>query len=243
MTIHPSSDIRVKILLTSSPPSHTINRAEFAGIDIGLQLGHTPLLTDSACSLRLVQDFMNCSSAYRHHIHRDTLDLIAHSLKTRCKSGIRTHLGKVNAHHHSLGNDLVDALAKQVADGHPPDTTYTTDLHVSTGTCTRPYTLIFQILGEPMPHMYTDHKNDEHLYNTKHTAPLTNYQIRRPPRTRRCGRGGLHPQEKTHVTNQCPIHTQAMINVKITQHSPPLTQPHPTLLHGLSFHQQRTHGR
>jgi hypothetical protein len=57
--------------VTSTPPFHFINRAELAGIDIGMQLGHTHLLTDSACSIRLVQGFMNCPSAYRHHTYRD----------------------------------------------------------------------------------------------------------------------------------------------------------------------------
>jgi ribonuclease HI len=124
---HPASDTRIKILVTSTPPSHTINRAELAGIDIGLQIGHTHLLTDNnACSLRLIQGYINCPSTYRHNIHRDTLMSIAYTLKTRCESGIRTHLCKVKAHNHSLGNDLVDTLANQVAGGHPPDTTYTT---------------------------------------------------------------------------------------------------------------------
>jgi hypothetical protein len=82
---------------------------------------------------------MNCPSAYRHNIHRDTLQSITYALKTRC---IRTHLGKIKAHNHSIGNDLVDTLANQVADGHPPDTTYTTGSDVSIGQWTWPYTLI-----------------------------------------------------------------------------------------------------
>jgi hypothetical protein len=90
---HPASDTRIKILVTSTPPSLTINRVELAGIDIGLQLGHTHILTDSACSLRLIQGYLNCPSAYRHNIHRDTLSSITHTLKTRCNAGIRTHLG------------------------------------------------------------------------------------------------------------------------------------------------------
>jgi ribonuclease HI len=173
---HPASDTRIKILVTSTPPSHTINRAELAGIDIGLQLGHTHLLTNSACSLRLIQGYLNSPSAYRHNIHRDTLLSITHTLKTRCDAlkttpshpqntlkthitntntqntpntkhtntpntpntntqntlknhtlkthtpstpSIRTHLGKIKAHNHSLGNDLIaDTLANQVADRH-----------------------------------------------------------------------------------------------------------------------------
>jgi hypothetical protein len=41
---HPVLDTRVKILVPSTPPSHTINRAELAGTDIGLQFGRTRLL-------------------------------------------------------------------------------------------------------------------------------------------------------------------------------------------------------
>jgi ribonuclease HI len=135
----PASDTRIKIMVNSTPPSHTINRAELAGTDIGL---HTHLLTDSACSLRLIQGYMNCTSTYRHNIHRDTLNSITLTLKTRCESGIRTHLGKIKAHNHSLGNVLADTLATQAADGYPPDTTYTTCLDASIGHWTWPYTLI-----------------------------------------------------------------------------------------------------
>jgi ribonuclease HI len=123
---HPASDTRIEIMVTSTPPSHTVNRAELASIDIGLQLGHTHLLTDSACSLRLIQGYLNCPSAYIHNIHRDTLLSITHTLKTRCDAGIRTQIGKIKAHNNSLGNDLADTLANQVADEHPPDTKYTT---------------------------------------------------------------------------------------------------------------------
>jgi ribonuclease HI len=51
---HPASDTRIQILVTFTPPIHTINRAEVAGIDIGLQIDHTHLLTYNACSLRLI---------------------------------------------------------------------------------------------------------------------------------------------------------------------------------------------
>jgi hypothetical protein len=66
-----------------STPSHTLNRAELGGIDVGPQLGHTHMLTDSACSLRLIQGFMRCPSTYRHRIHRKTLEWFTHTLHTR----------------------------------------------------------------------------------------------------------------------------------------------------------------
>jgi hypothetical protein len=161
-------------MLTSTLHSHTINRAKLAGIDIRLQLCHTHLFTGSACSLRLIQGFMNCPSADRHHIHRDTLASITNTLKTRCIRGIRTHLGKIKAYNHSLVNDLADTLANQVADGRPPDTTYTMGSTVSIGTWTLPYTLVPQTLGEPTPHRYTNLNTDAHTYNTKHThTPLS----------------------------------------------------------------------
>jgi ribonuclease HI len=166
---HSASDTRIKVLVISTPPSHTNNRAKLAGIDIGLQLRHIHLLKDSACSLRLIQGSMNCPSTYRHNIHRDTLLSITHTLKTRCDSRIRTHLDKIKSHYHSLGNDLADTLANQVADGHPPDATYTTGSYVSIGHWTWPYTLIPQTLGEPMPYRYTNLKTDAHTYTTKHT--------------------------------------------------------------------------
>jgi hypothetical protein len=80
---------------------------------------------------------------YRHHIHRDILYSITHTLKTRCKPGLRTYLGKIKAHNHSLGNDLADALANQVANGHPTDTTCTTGLiRVYICQWTWPHTLV-----------------------------------------------------------------------------------------------------
>jgi ribonuclease HI len=122
----PVTNAYVRIMVTSIPPSHTINSAELAGIEIDLQLNHTHLLTDSACSLCLSKGLMRCATAYRHHIHREALELIPHALHTRSKSGIRTHLCKIKAHNHSLGNDHADALANQVTHGHNPDTTFTT---------------------------------------------------------------------------------------------------------------------
>jgi hypothetical protein len=118
---HPATDTHVKIMVSSTPPSHTTIRAELACIDVDLQLGHTHLLTDSTCSLRLIAGFMPRLSAYRHHIHRETLKSITHTLRTRCTSGFRTHLGKIEAHNHSLGNDHADSLANLVVDS--PDTT------------------------------------------------------------------------------------------------------------------------
>jgi hypothetical protein len=153
---------------------------------------------------------MNCPSAYRHHTHRDTLTSVTHTLKTRCTSGIRTHLGKIKARNHYVGSDLADGLANQVADGHSPDMTYNSGLDVSIGTWTWPYTLISQTLGEPTPHRYTNLKTDAHTYNTKHThTPLSHHQTRRPLRSRQCGRGGLHLPQKTLITHQCLTHTQA----------------------------------
>jgi hypothetical protein len=116
---HLATDTHVKIQVTSTPPSHTINRAELVGTDLGLQIGHTHLLKDRAFSLRLIHGFMRCPSAYRHH---DTLESITHILYTRCTSGIRTYLGKIKAHNHSIGNDRAETLVNQAADRHPPDT-------------------------------------------------------------------------------------------------------------------------
>jgi hypothetical protein len=99
-----------------------------------------------ACSLRLIHGYLSCPTTYRHNTHRDTLLSISHTLQTRCDAGIRTHLGKIKAHNHSLGNDLADTLANHVADGHPPDTTYTTGSDVSIGHWTLPYTLSSQTL-------------------------------------------------------------------------------------------------
>jgi hypothetical protein len=49
---HPAATSCIKILVRSTP-LHPIDRAELAGIDIGLPRGHEHLLTNSACSVRL----------------------------------------------------------------------------------------------------------------------------------------------------------------------------------------------
>jgi hypothetical protein len=114
--------------------THTTNRAELADIYIGLQLGHAHLLTDNVCSLCLMQGYIRCPAAYRHHIHRDTLVSITNTRQTRCNLDTRTHLGVIRAHSRCLGNNLVDALASKVTDGHLSDTTYTTGSKVYIGT-------------------------------------------------------------------------------------------------------------
>jgi hypothetical protein len=189
---------------------------------------------------------MNCPSAYRHDIHRVTLSSITHTIKTRCDSGIRTHLGKIKAHSHSLGNDLADILANHAADGHPPDSTYTTGSDVSIGHWTWPYTLIPQTLGEPIPYRYTNLRTDAHTYNTKHTQThthLTHHQTRCPPSPRSGGRRRLHVPQKTHIPHQHPIHSQAQNHVGRPQHSPPHPQPHPALSHVRPIHHQGPHSR
>jgi hypothetical protein len=153
----------------TSTPSHTINHTELAGIDKGLQLGRTHLLTDSACSLRLIQGHMNYPNKYRHHIHHGIIESITNTVRSRLTFGIRTHLGKVKAHNHSIGNDLADALANLVADGNPHDAPYTICSYLSIGTWTSPYTFMSQTLGGPTPYRYTNLKTDTHKYSTKHT--------------------------------------------------------------------------
>jgi hypothetical protein len=144
---------------------------------------------------------MNCPSAYRHNIHRDTLHSITHTIKTRCNVGIRTHIGKIKVHNHSLGNDLEDTLANQAADGHPPDTTYTTGSDVFIGQWTLPYTLIPQTLGEPIPYMYTNLKTDAHTHSTKHThTPLSQTSKHGALLTRAAEDGANFTFHKKHTT-------------------------------------------
>jgi hypothetical protein len=127
------------------------------------------MLTDNACSLRLIQGYINCLNNYRHRIHRETFESITNTIKSRCTSGLRTHLGKIKAHNYSIGNDLADSLANLVADGHPLDTTYTTCSDTPISTLTWPYTLIALTQGGPTPYRYTNPKADAHNYITKHT--------------------------------------------------------------------------
>jgi hypothetical protein len=152
-TTHPATDARVKIMVNSTPPSHTINsRAELAGIDIGLQLGHAYLLTDSACSLLLIQGYVRSPTAYRHHIHHDTLESNTITLKTSCTSGIRYNICKIKAYNHSQGIDLADALSDQVAKGHRTDTTYSKGSKLYIGTSIQPMAILDHPSATRRPH-------------------------------------------------------------------------------------------
>jgi hypothetical protein len=55
---YPSTNTSLKILVTCTPPTHTISRAELQAIDLGLKLRHHALLSDSACSLRLIHKYI-----------------------------------------------------------------------------------------------------------------------------------------------------------------------------------------
>jgi hypothetical protein len=78
-----------------SPNTHTNNRAKLAAIDLGLKFGHTALLTDSACSLRLIRKYIRCPNSMCQHLHRDVLPSIVSTLQSHSPAGIITYLGKL----------------------------------------------------------------------------------------------------------------------------------------------------
>jgi hypothetical protein len=117
-----STHTYLKILVTSTPPTHAIKKAELAAIDLGLKLGHHALLSDSACSLRLTHKYIRSPHIMQQHPHREILSYILSPLQTRTTTGLTTHLGKLNAHNNSKGNNaIVDHVANTVADGQRPD--------------------------------------------------------------------------------------------------------------------------
>jgi hypothetical protein len=63
----PSSRTSLRILITSTPQAHTINRAKLAAIDLGLKLSHPTLLSDSACSLRLIHKSIGSAHTMQQH--------------------------------------------------------------------------------------------------------------------------------------------------------------------------------
>jgi hypothetical protein len=176
---------------------------------------------------------LNCPSAYRHNIHRETLLSVTQTLKARCNAGIRTHLGKIKAHNHSLRNDLADTLANQAANGNPPNTTYTTGSDVSIGHWTWPYTLIPQTLGEPIPYRYTNLKTDAHTYSTKQThTPLSQTPKHGALLARAAEDGADFTFHKKHtlLTNIQFTHKQELMwgvhNTRLFTHNPTPALPH-----------------
>jgi ribonuclease HI len=171
---HPSSDTHLRIRVSSTPQTRTINRAELAAIDLGLKLGHTALPTDSACALRLIHKYLRCPHSMRQHVHMDVLSSILSTLQTRSKAGLHTHLGKIKAHNNSKGNDLADHLANTVADGYNSDVIYFKGSHTQIGLWTWPYTTHPDDPNPPKTLTYTTLKCDAKKYSLTHTIPPSN---------------------------------------------------------------------
>jgi hypothetical protein len=122
-------------------------------------------------------------------------------IKTRYAPGIRTHDGKNLSHNRSLGNDLADALANQVADGHLTDTTFTACLHVSFGTLTWPYTRITPPQGDPTAFRYTNLRSEAYKHNIKHThTPLAHTTKHGALLARAAADGAGFSLHKTHAS-------------------------------------------
>jgi ribonuclease HI len=130
---HPSSYTSLTILVTSIPPTHTRNRAKLVAIYLRLKLGHPTILSDSACSLRLIHKHIRSPHAMQEHPHREILSSIIHTLQTRTTACLTTHLGIIKAHNNAKGNDLADYLANAVADGNAADAEYYKGAHTHLG--------------------------------------------------------------------------------------------------------------
>jgi hypothetical protein len=116
---HPSSRTSIKILVTSTPPTHTMNRAELAAKDLKFKLGHSALLLDNVCPLRLFHKYIRTLHTVRQHPHRKIHSSIISTVQTHTTACITTHIGKINAHNYSMGNDHVDHVANIVLTDNP----------------------------------------------------------------------------------------------------------------------------
>ncbi len=100
-------------------PTNTITRAEITAIHTALQ--QTPahkdlhILTDSLTSLHMLNNTIQQPHRHFCHKYEAVLDDIKKLLKARGRAKAKTVIGKIKAHNDSIGNELADKAAKQVA--------------------------------------------------------------------------------------------------------------------------------
>jgi hypothetical protein len=116
----PTEDLTLGTLVLSSPPIQTITRAEFAAHDVGLDAGVTHLLTDNACSLRLIQKYFRLSTSLQHHLHKDVLQAIHDKIKHRTDLGTLAHLSKIRVHNGSVAMTLFITSSQRQRMGNAP---------------------------------------------------------------------------------------------------------------------------
>jgi ribonuclease HI len=154
--------------------TNTINRAELAGILIGLQkflpdTTHITINTDSLCSLLQIQKQLLSPDKHQFHPHKDLLEAIATALHHRCRQNHTITLQKVTAHIGIPGNETADYLATH---GH-------LQAHHYADHTVEPHTMDY-INNDPFRHLYWPHQQTptnpdpqplSSLKATPHTPP------------------------------------------------------------------------
>jgi hypothetical protein len=145
-------------LVTSTPPTQTINRADLTDIDLMLKLGHPTLMFDIACSIMLIHEYIRSIHAMQQHPHRHIFSSITHTPQTRNIARLNIHLGKIKANNNSRFNGLADHLANTVADRHPHDTVYLKGAQRHVSHWIWPYTTQPNNPNSSTTHVYTNLK-------------------------------------------------------------------------------------
>ena len=79
------------------------------------------IMTDSLCTLQLINKMRRCPHLLKTAKHRELLESIIELIERRMVSGLWTGLCKVKSHIGIRLNELVDKAAKQMAEGSLPE--------------------------------------------------------------------------------------------------------------------------
>ena len=103
-------------------PTNTSNRAEMSAVhmalrDLATHREDLVIMTDSLCTLQLINKMRRCPHLLKTAKHRELLESIIELIERRMVSGLSTGLCKVKSHIGIHLNELVDKAAKQMAEG------------------------------------------------------------------------------------------------------------------------------
>ncbi len=107
-----------------------MNRAELAAITLALEANkndHTlSILTDSAFNINTIRKYAIGPLCFKHHPHKERLQLADDIIHTRDSMGLHKHIGKVKSHTEVTHNDEAGTNARNAVEGiKTPDITFT----------------------------------------------------------------------------------------------------------------------
>jgi len=78
---------------------------------------HLHILIDSSLCINTIRNYIIDPTSYKHHLHKDLIQLTDQLLRDRASNQLRTHMGKVKSHTNVEYNETADTAARGVVDG------------------------------------------------------------------------------------------------------------------------------